>query len=111
MTDETDDTLPPRDPLLQQFLEDHADPDEELLTLDGFDHCIVGLVSGFNATPVVAYDEQAVLDTLIQRDDMTPEDAYEFYSFNIAGAYVGGGTPVFIKLFQREQIAQDSAEN
>ena len=32
----------------------------------------------------------------MERDEMTYEEAYEFFSYNIIGAWVGEYTPVFI---------------
>jgi len=38
-----------------------------------------------------------VLEILMTRDGMSYEEAREFYEFNIVGAYVGPGTPVFVE--------------
>lgn len=32
----------------------------------------------------------------MERDGMTHEDAMEFYEFNIVGAWMGNGTPIFM---------------
>lgn len=67
-----------------------------LLFADGFDDAIVGVVEGFNVGPVVAYNKEAVLNTLVIRDGMTIDEAIEFFEFNIVGSYVGEFTPMFL---------------
>ena len=46
--------------------------------------------------PLVAYDYEKCISILIDRDDMTREEAEEYMDFNVLGAYMGEGTPVFI---------------
>ena len=58
------------------------------------DGAIVGLVSAFCKKPVVCYDRDKVVEILM-RVGMRDEEA-EFFDFNIAGAYMGDATPVFI---------------
>ena len=46
----------------------------------------------------VVYDRAKVIQTLIDRDGMTPEDAEEFFSVNIEGAWVGEATPAYLSV-------------
>jgi hypothetical protein len=39
------------------------------------------------------------IDILMKRDDMTEEEAVEYFEFNVTGSYVGENTPVFVELF------------
>ena len=73
-----------------------AEIDPDLLLMDGFDDCIIGICESFGSVPVVAYDYDKVLANL-QASGMTYEEAVEYHEFNQAGAYVGEGTPVFIR--------------
>ena len=73
-----------------------AEIDPDLLLMDGFDDCIIGICESFGSVPVVAYDYERVLANL-QASGMTYEEAVEYHEFNQAGAYVGEGTPVFIR--------------
>jgi hypothetical protein len=73
-----------------------AEIDPDLLLMDGFDDCIIGICESFGSVPVVAYDYDKVIATL-QSDGMTYEEAVEYHEFNQAGAYVGEQTPVFIR--------------
>jgi len=69
---------------------------EQFLVADGFDEAIVGIGRQFNNTMVV-YDEQKCLEILMERDHMSREEAEEFFEFNVAGAWVGESTPVFLR--------------
>jgi hypothetical protein len=73
-----------------------AEIDPDLLLMDGFDDCIIGICESFGSVPVIAYDYDKVIATL-QSDGMTYEEAVEYHEFNQAGAYVGEQTPVFIR--------------
>lgn len=73
-----------------------AEIDPDLLLMDGFDDCIIGICEAFGSVPVVAYDYDKVLANL-QASGMTYEEAVECHAFNQFGAYVGEGTPVFIR--------------
>jgi hypothetical protein len=80
-----------------------ADIDPELLLLDSgehYDRCIIGIASRIGQEDCVAYDTQCVIDVLVE-DGLDPEAAQEFFDFNIAGAYVGERTPIFIECLNR----------
>ena len=72
---------------------------EEALLADGFEDAIVGICERFGAVPVVAYDRDKCIEILMDRDGMEDEEAVEYFEFNVAGSYVGDGTPVFLTLF------------
>ena len=69
--------------------EEHPD----LLTLDGFDEAVVGIVERCDLL-VVCYDRNKILEILMR--DMNYEEAMEYYEFNILGAYMGESTPVYL---------------
>lgn len=66
------------------------------LIMDGFDKCILGICYRFGQEPIVAYDRDLVIKELINQD-MTPEEAEEFFEYNQIGAWVGDKTPCFIE--------------
>ena len=74
---------------------DLAGDDAELMFMDNFDVAIVGIGEVCGNPPVVVYDRQLVLDTLTI-DLGSPEQAQEYYDFNIAGAFMGSGMPVLL---------------
>ena len=70
----------------------------DMLTVDGFDDCVIGVSERCGSGDVLAYDTLKMIRKMVKRDKMTEEEAQEFFSFNISGAYMGEGTPVFITL-------------
>jgi hypothetical protein len=85
---------------------------EDALTADGFDEAIIGLAERATSTLVVAYDFDMCVGILVSRDGMSYEDAVEYMTFNVTGAWVGEGTPVFVHLGPIENIedAEDYME-
>jgi len=66
--------------------------DPELLFADGYDDCIIGMT--FRAdVPVDIYSADKIIDKLA--NEMSYEEAQEFFDFNIEGAYMGERTPVY----------------
>ena len=76
--------------------EDVAEYNEEALICDGFDEAIIGVAERINLGPVAAYSVEKIIEMLMERDEMTYEDAYEYFSYNVIGAWMGEYTPVFI---------------
>ena len=71
--------------------------DCEFLQADGFDDAIVGVVfDSMSAVPRLAYSITKCVDVLMNRDGMTPFEAYEFFEFNVQGAYMGEKTPIWV---------------
>lgn len=72
--------------------------DGEFLLLEpaSMDSAIAGLLSERgNTAGVVCYDRDMVIDILM-KDGMDRDEAEEFFSFNIEGAYMGEATPVYL---------------
>lgn len=71
--------------------------DEEALLLEPemFDVAIVGVLERFGQPAIVCYDREKVIEVLMA--DMPREDAEEYYSFNTLGAWMGEGTPAFLR--------------
>lgn len=65
---------------------------------DGFEDCIIGMCYQFGQQPRVAYDYEKMIKKMMKRDKMSRQEAEEFYSYNIEGAWMGAGTPVYIRL-------------
>lgn len=78
------------------FIELIAEQNPDAKTADGFDDCIIGIVNRYGADPVLGYSTEKIIEVLMKRDGMEREEAIEHFDVNIAGAYVGEGTPVFI---------------
>ena len=81
---------------LRDFVDTWADAyDEDLLVMDGYDDCIVGVVERFGSEPFVVYDRKKVLAKLMA-DGMSEEEALDFHEFNQVGAWVGNHTVGFL---------------
>ena len=78
--------------------------EEELLFLGEhderkrFEPAILGIAHRFGMQPVVTYDYRKVID--IFAEDMSHEEAQEYFDFNVIGAWLGEGTPIFIEVFE-----------
>lgn len=70
--------------------------DTELLFLSEveFDEAIIGVAERIGQEPAVAYDTTKVVEILSR--SMSVDEAYEYFDYNILGAYVGDKTPLFI---------------
>lgn len=76
---------------IQQIIEMY--PEGTFLVADGFDDAIIGIdEENFR----IVYDIDQVI-TVLMRDDMSMDEAYDFYYYNIVGSYVGENTPIFIR--------------
>ena len=74
----------------------YCDDEPNLMFADGFDEAIAGVVWDGERTRVV-YDTESILEILTVRDDMSYEEAVEFFDFNIAGSHMGEYTPFYLE--------------
>jgi len=75
---------------------DRSDLDEDMVVMDGFDDCIAGICSRFGQEDIVIYDYDKIIEKLMD-DGMDMAEAEEYFDFNIIGAWVGDGTPAFLR--------------
>jgi len=75
---------------LEEILEFYED--EEILIADGFDDAVIGIC--YQSQRLI-YLYSKCLDVLINRDNMSIEEANEFMSFNVVSAYMGDNTPIW----------------
>ena len=76
------------------YINEHA---EGAVLLTGFNDCIVGVVEEFGGNRVL-YSKEKIIQKLME--DMSEEEAYEYFDYNIIGGYFGEQNPVFLsKLF------------
>ena len=67
-----------------------------MMKVDGFDEAIIGIAQRCGSEDVLAYDAEKCVEILVEKDDMTQEEAMDYFLFNVYGAYVGEGTPIFV---------------
>ena len=78
----------------EKVCDEHGlDPEETLFLPEEFDHCLAG-VDHLNAC--VVYFSDKVIQTLIDEEGLTFEDAMEHFSYNIQGS-LGEGFPTYIE--------------
>jgi hypothetical protein len=68
-----------------------------ILEPNSFDKAIVGIVQRIDLGPVVCYSTEKIIEVLME-GGMDEEEAYEYFEFNILGAYMGEGTPMFVEM-------------
>jgi hypothetical protein len=91
-----------------------AEINPEALLLDGFDEAIIGMAERINLGPIIAYDVEKIIEILandmeVEEDDLVDDQsieelkismAYDYFDFNIQGAWMGENTPIFITKLQ-----------
>jgi len=70
-------------------IEDYPD----LMQAEGLEEAIVGVINRLG-TQALCYDLNKVIDILMR--DMSEEEAWEYFYYNIEGCYVGENTPVYL---------------
>lgn len=80
---------------IKPWLQFMTDTYGDLLTMDGYDDCIIGLCSRPGADPFYVYDRAKVIKRLM-KDGMTEDEASDFHQFNQAGTFMGPHTPGFL---------------
>lgn len=71
---------------------------DDILLADGFEDAFLGVTFLTVVGETVAvYSHTACIGILMERDGMTEEEAEEFFEFNVAGAFVGDQTPLFLE--------------
>ena len=74
--------------LLDKIIE--ANPDDTYLKADGFDKAIIGVDT---ASGRLIYSVKKAIEVL--HEEMSLEDAREYFSFNVEPAYMGEMTPIW----------------
>jgi len=80
---------------LQETLENCLYDDETVKLADGFEDAFVGIGRQFGK-PMAVYNKFKCIELLI-KEGMSEEEAEEYFSFNVEGAYVGENTPIFLE--------------
>jgi hypothetical protein len=81
------------------------DKQAQLLKLDGFDDCYLGLGESYGTLPALIYDHSKIIEKLKQ-DGMDNEEAQEYFDFNILGSYLGEKMPIFLMNIPLEDLGE-----
>jgi hypothetical protein len=65
-------------------------PDEEFLLADGFNEAVLGVDE---KSMRLIYSISKCINILME--DMSEEDAFEYFYYNVSGAYMGEKTPIW----------------
>lgn len=75
--------------MLAEILENYSE--EDFLIADGFDDAIIGVDL---MTMKLIYSVSKCI-SILMKEEMTEEEAEEFFEFNVSGAYMGEQTPIW----------------
>ena len=75
------------------------DGEEDLLLADGLDAAFIGTGERCGQPNVAVYDRDKCINILAE--NMSYEEAVEYFEFNVAGAWVGEQTPIFVDLEEK----------
>ena len=81
--------------LIDQEIGKQLGEDETVLLADGLESAFLGIGRQFTHA-VAIYSYKKTIKNLM-RQGMDREEAEEYFSFNIGGAFVGDQTPVFLQ--------------
>jgi len=76
-----------------------------MLQADGFKEAILGIGVRCGQDDILVYDVDKCIEILMQKDNMTFEEASEYLEFNVVGAWLGKGTPIW--LYKTEEAIYD----
>ena len=91
-----------------------AEENPDALYADGFDEAFAGIVRRYGQAPLACYDRAACIQILMSESvdaeaplpaSVTQEEAEEYFDFNVIGAFMGPGTPVFIDMVRAPPAA------
>lgn len=69
----------------------------DVVLWDGFEDAFLNVILCPDGLSRAVYSIYHMVEVLVERDGMTPDDAVEYLQFNVLGAYVGPGTPLHVE--------------
>lgn len=82
-----------------------SENEKGLLLVDGFDAAFLGIGQRCGQPDVAVYDRARCLQILVAQG-ATLDEATEHFEFNVAGAWVGECTPLFLDAMSLEEARQ-----
>lgn len=80
---------------MRSSMADLHDNNPEALVADGFEDAYMGYAAQACSSPLAVYDYDRCVRVLMERDGMSWDEAVDFIEFNVVGAFLGPGTPLF----------------
>jgi hypothetical protein len=85
---------------IEAAIELYLNDDETVHLPDGMDDAFVGIARQFNI-PFAVYSRTKCIGILLEEMDSI-EEAEDYFNFNVASSYLGGGTPAFIETVEED---------
>lgn len=82
--------------VIEEIRDRFPDLEEECVVMYGHDDAVVGIDA---YKMVLIYSVAKFVETFVERDGMTPDEAMEYFDYNYAGAYMGEHTPIWLDDF------------
>ena len=77
----------------KEFIRERVESNNDwTMFADGFDEAILGVDS---SNERVIYSYKKCLEILMERDNMSNDEAVEFFAFNVIGSVMGEKTPIY----------------
>jgi len=73
-------------------------PNEEILIMNGFEEAFLGVAVQFDKHIPIFCKNKCI--SILMDQDMSYEDAVEFFDFNVQNAWHGENTPAFLDWFE-----------
>ena len=80
------------------------DNKNETMLVEGYDDAIIGLDSSGDVFRVI-YDREKMVE-MLEEDGMSSEEAWDYLEYNVFGAYVGEGTPIYAHAGGKERVLE-----
>ena len=84
---------------------------DNTLSADGYDKAFLGVFDRVGQPTVFVYDYNKCVELLMINGNMSNEDAEEYMQFNVVGAWVGAGTPAFLKMCSIKDAIENMTED
>jgi len=70
--------------------------EEDLITFDGLDDAILGIATRGGGQAFFVYSRHKCIELLMAMNDMSLEDAEEYFDFNVNCLWAGNATPAIL---------------
>ncbi len=78
--------------------------EQQKLFWDGFDEAIIGTIIPFGGQETVCYRHSDMIRILVERDNLSLEEAEEYVDYNIIGAWLGETTPFILFDYEKDTL-------
>jgi hypothetical protein len=83
-----------------EIIDELAELNPSAVLWDGFDEALIGIGERCCMEHVAVYDRDKMIEILME--DMSEEEAIEYYEFNILGAWISEHTPILLTVMKGE---------